>query len=90
MMKSRKFWALLLALAMVLSLAACGGGSSGGEATPPADTAGANAPDDAGSGSPADAESDLAYVQGNGKLVIGYTVYAPMNYTWFKSLSLPA
>ncbi|MDI9521378.1 MAG: transporter substrate-binding domain-containing protein [Bacillota bacterium] len=26
-------------------------------------------------------ESDLQYVKGNGKLVIGYTVYAPMNYT---------
>ena len=26
-------------------------------------------------------ESDLAYVKGNGKLVIGYTNYAPMNYT---------
>ena len=26
-------------------------------------------------------ESDLAYVQGRGKLVIGYTVYQPMNYT---------
>jgi polar amino acid transport system substrate-binding protein len=26
-------------------------------------------------------EGDLAYVQGNGKLVIGYTDYAPMNYT---------
>lgn len=26
-------------------------------------------------------ESDLAYVQGNGKLIIGYTDYAPMNYT---------
>lgn len=26
-------------------------------------------------------ESDLAYVKGNGKLVIGYTVYQPMNYT---------
>jgi len=26
-------------------------------------------------------ESDLAYVQGNGKLVIGYTDYEPMNYT---------
>lgn len=40
MMKSKKFWALLLALAMVLSLAACGGKSDGGAAkdTPPADT----------------------------------------------------
>ena len=27
------------------------------------------------------AESDLGYVQGRGKLVIGYTVYQPMNYT---------
>ncbi len=26
-------------------------------------------------------ESDLQYVRGNGKLVIGYTVYQPMNYT---------
>ncbi|NLW21360.1 MAG: transporter substrate-binding domain-containing protein [Clostridiales bacterium] len=26
-------------------------------------------------------DSDLHYVQSNGKLVIGYTVYAPMNYT---------
>ncbi len=26
-------------------------------------------------------ESDLAYVEGNGKLIIGYTDYAPMNYT---------
>ena len=29
----------------------------------------------------AGAESDLAYVKGNGKLIIGYTNYAPMNYT---------
>ena len=26
-------------------------------------------------------ESDLSYVKGNGKLIIGYTDYAPMNYT---------
>ncbi|NLX64056.1 MAG: amino acid ABC transporter substrate-binding protein [Clostridiaceae bacterium] len=26
-------------------------------------------------------DSDLAYVKANGKLIIGYTVYAPMNYT---------
>lgn len=26
-------------------------------------------------------DSDLSYVKGNGKLVIGYTDYAPMNYT---------
>ena len=27
------------------------------------------------------ADSDLAYIQSNGKMVIGYTVYEPMNYT---------
>ena len=26
-------------------------------------------------------ESDLAYIKGNGKMIIGYTDYAPMNYT---------
>jgi polar amino acid transport system substrate-binding protein len=26
-------------------------------------------------------ESDLSYVQGNGELIIGYTIYEPMNYT---------
>lgn len=81
MMKSKKFWALLLALAMVLSLAACGGTSDGGaKDTPPADTAApaeTDAPDEGGD----QQDSDLAYVQGNGKLVVGYTVYAPMNYT---------
>lgn len=84
MMKSKKFWALLLALAMVLSLAACGGngGNSGGSGDSGASAA---APEDQktgdGGSSQAAADSDLAYVQGNGKLVIGYTVYAPMNYT---------
>lgn len=84
MMKSKKLWALLLALAMVLSLAACGGnggassgsGDSGASSAAPEDQKN----EDDGS-SQADAESDLAYVQGNGKLVVGYTVYAPMNYT---------
>ena len=76
MMKSKKIRALLLALLLVASLAACGG-DSGNDVTltnPPAE----QKTDDAGSGQ---TESDLAYIQGNGKLVIGYTVYAPMNYT---------
>lgn len=30
---------------------------------------------------PAASTSDLDYVKGNGKLIIGYTVYEPMNYT---------
>ena len=32
-------------------------------------------------GSSAAADTDLAYIQGKGKMTIGYTVYEPMNYT---------
>lgn len=72
-MKTKKLLALLLAGAMSLSLlAGCGGGT---DATT----------DDTASGDTGDATtettSDLAYVQDNGKMVIGYTVYEPMNYT---------
>lgn len=80
MMKSKKLRALLLALVMVLSLAACGGKDSGGAAgsDSPAAPPENQPAGDAGSGQ---TDSDLAYVQGNGKMVIGYTVYEPMNYT---------
>ena len=72
-MKTKKLLALLLAGAMSLSLlAGCGGGT---DATT----------DDTASGDTGDTTtettSDLAYVQDNGKMVIGYTVYEPMNYT---------
>ena len=76
----KKIIALLLALSMALALTACGG--DGG---PAADEAGTSAApvESSAAGAPAgdSADSDLAYVKGNGKLVIGYTVYAPMNYT---------
>ena len=49
----KKFFALLLVLAMALSLAACGG---------------------------ADAASDLEYVKKNGKMIVGITDYAPMDF----------
>ncbi|MFA7462688.1 MAG: transporter substrate-binding domain-containing protein [Anaerovoracaceae bacterium] len=52
----KKMTAILILLAMVLALSACGG----------------NEPE---------AATDLEYVQGNGTMIIGYTVYAPMNYT---------
>ena len=61
-----------LAGAMALSLAACGGAAS----TSTAASSAAAAP-----ASSAAADSDLAYIQSNGKMVIGYTVYEPMNYT---------
>ena len=65
-----------LAGAMALSLAACGGAASTSTAASAASGTAASA-----SASAAAADSDLAYIQGKGKMVIGYTVYAPMNYT---------
>ena len=50
----KKLLLLLLTLATVLVLAACGQSKG---------------------------DSDLSYVKKNGKLIIGYTVYEPMNYT---------
>ena len=80
MKRSIRLWTILLVFALVLS--ACGGNGKTGEnndggassAAPEEQKTGGEAQQDA-------AESDLAYVKGNGKLVIGYTVYAPMNYT---------
>ncbi|MGO5095806.1 transporter substrate-binding domain-containing protein [Agathobaculum sp. LCP25S3_E8] len=69
-MKTKKLLALMLAGAMSLSmLAGCGGGNNEDTTT---DTNG-----DANT----ETTSDLAYVQDKGKMVIGYTVYEPMNYT---------
>ena len=63
-----------LAGAMALSLAACGGSAS-------TSTAASSAAASAATASSVAADSDLAYIQSNGKMVIGYTVYEPMNYT---------
>ncbi len=67
----KKFLALLLSGLMVLSLAACGGetatedtSTEGTENTENTDTA----------------ESDLAYVQDKGTLVVGITYFEPMDY----------
>ena len=49
----KKFFAMLLVLAMALSLAACGASEN---------------------------DSDLAYVKANGKMIVGITDYAPMDY----------
>lgn len=67
-----------LAGAMALSLAACGGSASTSTA---ASSAAASAAASAAPASSAAADSDLAYIRSNGKMVIGYTVYEPMNYT---------
>ena len=64
-----------LAGALALSLAACGGAAS----TSTAASASASASGSAAASQAAG--SDLDYIKGKGKLVIGYTVYEPMNYT---------
>ena len=61
-----------LAGAMALSLAACGGSAS-------TSTAASSAAASAAPASSVAADSDLTYIQSNGKMVIGYTVYEPMN-----------
>ena len=69
-MKAKKIWALLMALAMVFSLAACGDTA---EDTSDADNADAENTDTAEA-------SDLAYVQDKGTLVVGITEFEPMDY----------
>ena len=64
----KRLVAAFLAGAMALSLAACSNSDDSASA----------------SGSAAASEtaaSDLDYIKGKGKMVIGYTVYEPMNYT---------
>ena len=71
MKNMKKFASMGLALAMMLSLAACGGSKA------PASSTTSAAPAD---GSAAAAASDLEYVKGKGKLVVGITDFAPMDY----------
>ena len=78
---SKKVFALFLILTMCLTLAACSN-NSGTPNTQP--TVGADSQTNTNANSEPAAstkDSDLAYVQGKGSIIIGYTVYAPMNYT---------
>lgn len=81
----KKLLCSMLALSMALGLAACGGSASTASTAPAADAApeAASTVEEASAAeeAPAGEDSDLAYIQANGKLIIGYTVYAPMNYT---------
>ena len=74
MKNMKKLWALLLALAMVLSLAACGGTSDGETATDDQTT------EDTATDETTETDSDLAYVQDKGSLVVGITYFTPMDY----------
>ena len=69
----KKMIALLLAAMMVLSMAACA--SKTAETAAPADTA-----EPAAAETAAAADSDLAYIQDKGTLVIGITDFEPMDY----------
>ena len=82
-MKKRRVFSVilggLLAVSMMVILAACGG--NGGNTEPTTSGSGNKAP--AGSGSSAAAPaavSDLANVQKAGKLIVGVTDFAPMDY----------
>lgn len=75
----KKLLSIVLALGMTMSMVACGAASSSEAASSEA-ASGEAASTEATSETTA-VESDLAYIQGNGKMVIGYTVYEPMNYT---------
>ena len=66
----KKMIALLLAAMMVLSMAACASKTAA-----PADTA-----EPAAAETAAAADSDLAYIQDKGTLVIGITDFEPMDY----------
>ena len=73
----RRLTALALALGLTFALTACGGTTPGNAETP----AGGNSetPAPAESNVPA-AESDMAYVQDKGTLIVGMTDFNPMDY----------
>ncbi len=69
MKKLTKSCAFLLAIAMVFALASCGSSSASSAANSTSSAAKSES-----------SESDLAYVQGKGKLVVGITDFEPMDY----------
>ena len=76
-MTMKKFLTLLLALSMALSLAACGGSDTADTEDAAEDT---QTEETADTGDTEAAESDLAYVQDKGTLVVGITEFEPMDY----------
>ena len=85
-MKKKNLLALVLALCLCFALAACSSSDGGTQDTAPSDS-GTTEPSDSGAAEPSDsaepsdaAESDLAYVQDKGTLVVGITEFEPMDY----------
>ena len=77
----KKLISLLLAAGMMASLAACGSAASTSESASTAESTSEAASTAEAAEAETTGESDLAYIQDKGKMTIGYTVYAPMNYT---------
>ena len=81
----KKLISLLLAAGMTASLAACGSTAASTSPEAASTEASSAASEDASTSEAAEAEttgeSDLQYIKDKGKMTIGYTVYAPMNYT---------
>ena len=79
----KKSLTCILALAMCLALTACGGGG-GGQSQQPSQSGGGTVSGTPASGAASsgqtEADSDLAYVQGKGELVVGITECEPMDY----------
>ena len=79
-----KMLSLALALAMCLSLAACGSSGSGSSTQDQSGQSGGSSSSGSSSqgdaSTPDTAESDLAYVQDQGTLVVGITEFDPMDY----------
>lgn len=77
----KKVLSFAMALAMCLSLAACGGNNKQNQTNQSnPGSAGQPTGSDASSSQPAGGDSDLEYVKNKGTLVIGMTDFAPMDY----------
>ena len=78
----KKLVTMMLTLAMVFSLAACGNSDNAGDSN--GDTADSQAESqdsqEEDSSDASDADSDLAYVKDKGTLVVGITEFEPMDY----------
>jgi polar amino acid transport system substrate-binding protein len=73
--KMKRILSIVLVLAVIFTLASCGKDTDKGSS----DTDNTSSDTDNTSGNVTE-DSDLDYVKSNGKIVIGYTDYAPMNY----------
>lgn len=77
----KKIISLLMMITMILALVACGNKGDEETASQPKTEDQSKTEEQSKEEDKSQDESDLAYVEGNGKLIIGYTDYAPMNYT---------